>query len=129
MKTKIALIPIIASLMCAVIPYNPCQAADKPLVTREYITKKSGGEIKSQEKVCASYQALRIEDGIYANVRFYATNGYMVKECQLALAKGGLLPDELLIDIRDLKGVTYAMIDIVGPDSILNGVKIPFEIK
>ena len=53
----------------------------------------------------------------------------MVKECQVALTKGEQLPDELLIDIRDLKGVAYAMIDIVGPDSIFDGVKIPFEIK
>ena len=129
MKTKIALIPIIASLICAVIPCNPCRAATEPLVVREYITKKSEGETKSQEKVCASYQALRIEDGVYAIVRFYATNGYMVKECQLALTKGESLPDEHLIDIRDLKGVAYAMIELVGPDSNLGGIKVPFEIK
>ena len=129
MKNKIAMIPVIASLMCAVIPYNPCQAADKPLVTREYITKKSGGETHSQEKISASYQQLQVASGFYARVRFFASNGYMVNECQVALTKGEQLPDELLIDVRDLKGVTYAMIDIVGPDSILNGVKIPFEIK
>ena len=129
MKNKIALIPVIASLMCAVIPANPCRAASEPLVVREYITKKSGGEIQSREKVCASYPELHIVTGFYAKVRFFAANGYMVKECQLALTKGEALPDELLIDIQELKGVAYAMVEIVGPDGNLGGTKIPFDIK
>ena len=129
MKNKIALIPVIASLMCAVMPYNPCQAANEPLVVREYITRKAQGETRSQEKVSASYQQLQVVSGYYSRVRFYATNGYMVKECQVALTKGEQLPDELSIDIRDLKGVAYAIIDIVGPNSNFDGIKVPFEIK
>jgi hypothetical protein len=129
MKNKIALIPVITSLMCAVMPYNPCQAANEPLVVREYITKKSEGITRSQEKVTASYEELRIENGFYAKIRFQAANGYVVKECQVALTKGEELRDELLLDISDLRGVTHATIELVGPDSNFSGIKVPFEIK
>lgn len=128
MRSKRILTFAVISLLCAVMPHNVSLAAKEPLVTREYISRKIGGETGNEEKLCVSYQDLHTVNGYYAKITFFGQSNIKLKECEIAMNCGDALPNELAFNTQSLQGCRYVQIDIIAPGYNFTGIRVPFEI-
>lgn len=127
MKIKISLSIIIASLVLNLLPCGLCLAAE-PEVTREYISRKIGGERSEEEKVCADYKNLRIEQGDYIRVSFYNSRGSLIEECEMELSVNDMNKNEMRFNPKTLQGTSYIEIDFICSEYESTGIRIPFKI-
>ena len=128
MKIKLILMLVLVSLISTIIPCGSCLAAE-PEVTREYISRKIGGEKSSEEKLSVDYKNLRIEQGCYLIVSFLDNYGLKLKEYEFDMASDELSENKLSFGNDKLQGVKYVEVGIVASGCEYSGIKLPFEIK
>ena len=123
MKTK--LISLIVAF--ALFPFNLCYAAE-PMVMREYITRKSGGERSEEERLSVDYKNLQMEQGDYLIVSFLDGNDSLIEELEMELSVYDLLKNERFFDTSVLSGAKFIKIELISSGSGYSVVKLPLEI-
>ena len=105
---------------------NLCFASE-PVVTRDYITRKSGKEVRQEEKLSVDYSDLIIEQGDLIRISFLDRNDYKLNEFTLDLS-GDFYENEMFFTPDELRGAAYIQIEFEGAGHNLPGKKLPFEI-
>ncbi len=124
MKTKTVLIfiisYIIAMLNCSL------TFAQEPAVSREYISRKSGGDINREERVSVNYSGLQIGAGDKLRVVFLDA-GYSVLE-EYEVDVSGISETETYYNPEILGGTAYIHIGVISENGAYSGITVPMEI-
>lgn len=127
MKTKITLLFILTSLVFTMLPCGGCFAAE-PTVTREYISRKIGGVKSEEEKLCADFGNLRIEDGDVLRISFLDGSDMSIEEYEIEVSFDELLQNEMYFKSPALQGTEYIEIEFIGSRYGSGKIKLPFKI-
>ena len=127
MKTKILILMSIVSLMLTILPCN-LSYAQKPEITRQYISRKIGGENSTEEKVKVDYTNLQIKKGVTLRVSFLNANNAKIGEYLVDISSDALIQNKLFIDSERFKGTKNIEIEITGSNAEFDRIKFPFQI-
>lgn len=105
---------------------NLCFASE-PVVTRDYITRKSGKEVRQEEKLSVDYSDLIIEQGDLIRISFLDKNEHKLNECTIELTDD-FYENEMLFTPEELRGAAYIQIEFEVAGHNIPGKKLPFEI-